>query len=236
MRRRPLFVGALVALVGAALILGWVLRGADSVPGEAAAPPTSPAAATGSPSPGADSTSTDAAQDPSATAKGATPGGAEATAEPPPSAPVQTSGISLQIPDIALDADLHAEGLRDGRINPPAGTVMWYTGHGRVAPGEIGTAVIAGHVTAGGQPDRFADLREVEIGDVVELTDADGSSHSYRVVRAEVVDKDDLTTDGWVWGENTSVERLAIVTCDDAFGFRGDGHRVANFVVIADRV
>ena len=146
------------------------------------------------------------------------------------------SGISLRIPGIALDAELHAEGLRGGRINPPAGTVMWYTGHDRVAPGEIGTAVIAGHVVAHGRPDRFADLAKVKVGDVVELTDADSNPQPYSVVRAEVVDKDALTTDGWVWGDNTSVERLAIVTCDDAYGFRGDGHRVANFVVIAERI
>lgn len=236
MPRRPLIVGALVGL-GAALILFWVLHGADSVPWGSSASSTPTSAATGSPTVTATPPTQGAGPTPGST-PGATSGsaGSEPTAEPPPNAPVQSSGISLQIPDINLDAELHAEGLRDGRINPPAGTVMWYTGHGRVAPGEVGTAVIAGHVVAGGRADRFADLADVEVGNVVELTDSEGGSQEYEVVRAEVVDKDDLTTDGWVWGENTTVERLAIVTCDDAYGFREDGHRVANFVVIADRV
>ena len=46
--------------------------------------------------------------------------------------------------------------------------------------------------------------------------------------------KQALTTDQAVWGANSSESRLAIITCDDALGFRGDGHRVANFVVIAE--
>lgn len=53
-------------------------------------------------------------------------------------------------------------------------------------------------------------------------------------MRAGVVDKEELTTDQAVWGANNSVRRLAIVTCDDAYGFRDDGHRVANYVVIAE--
>jgi LPXTG-site transpeptidase (sortase) family protein len=129
---------------------------------------------------------------------------------------------------------MHAEGLRAGRINPPAGTVMWFNGQGRVAPGEVGTSVIAGHVASGGRPDVFGKLSRVRVGDRVEVTGTDGVARSFRVVRAGVVDKRDLTTDYSVWGPNSSVRRLAIITCDDAFGFRGDGHRVANYVVIAE--
>ena len=64
----------------------------------------------------------------------------------------------------------------------------------------------------------------------------DGKSVTYRVTRARAIDKKKVTTDQAVWGPNSSRSRLAIITCDDAFGFRGDGHRKANFVVIADKV
>ncbi|MCA1784113.1 MAG: class F sortase [Intrasporangiaceae bacterium] len=228
MRRRPLLVGAFVALVGAALILFWIQRGADVV-SEASGPTT-----TSSPTatPPVSPTSTSPTDTVTATeATGASP----ATAEPPP--PPSTSlstGSILRIPGIGLRAGLHAEGLRDGKINPPAGTVMWFTGYDRVAPGSVGTSVIAGHVVAGGRSDVFADLSRVRVGDRVELADTDGTTSTFRVVRAGVVDKDDLTRDQTVWGSNSSVRRLAIVTCDDAFGFRGDGHRVANYVVIAE--
>ncbi len=63
----------------------------------------------------------------------------------------------------------------------------------------------------------------------------EGKAITYRVTRAGAIDKSKVTTDQAVWGPNTSRSRLAIVTCDDAFGFRGDGHRKANFVVIAER-
>jgi LPXTG-site transpeptidase (sortase) family protein len=216
MQRRPLLVGALVALVGAALILFWVQRGADAVPDASA--PAATASVTTAPTP-----------TPSATSPTATPD----TAEPPPSTAVST-GATLRIPGIDLAAGLHPEGLREGRINPPAGTVMWFTGYDRVAPGAVGTSVIAGHVVAGGRSDVFANLSRVRVGDRVELAGTDGTTRAFTVVRAGVVDKNDLTTDQTVWGGNSSVRRLAIITCDDAYGFRGDGHRVANYVVIAE--
>lgn len=204
MRRRPLVVGALVALLGAALILVWTQRGADSVSGPLTE--TVPTAA---------STPT-------------------VTAEPPQADAALETDSTLRIPGIDLEVGLHPEGLRGGKINPPAGTVMWYTGHDRVAPGAVGTAVIAGHVVAAGEPDRFAALADVQVGDEVEIVDSEGATSTFTVVRAEVVDKDDLTTDADVWGASPSLRRLAIVTCDDAYGFRNDGHRVANFVVIAE--
>lgn len=221
MRRRPLLVGALVALVGAALILFWIQRGVDAFDdASTSASSTAGVVPPGSP-PGA----------------AAPPGSAapSATAEPPTGEAAEPSGHLLRIPSIDLDAELHAEGLRGGKVNPPARTVMWFTGMDRVAPGERGTSVIAGHVVSGGGPDLFADLAEVTVGDEVDIAQADGSSATFTVVRAGVVDKDELTTDQAVWGHNTSVRRLAIITCDDAYGFRDDGHRVANYVVIAER-
>jgi sortase (surface protein transpeptidase) len=225
MTRRPLFVGALVALVGVVLVLLWVQRGADDV-SQAAPLPTASVSPT--------STPTTMTQTPTPTTTPTTTA-LPSTAEPPssPATPVVT-GVDLRIPGIGLRASLHAEGLRDGKINPPAGTVMWFTGLDRVAPGGVGTSVIAGHVVAGGRPDVFADLAEVGVGDEVQIVGTDGDVERFRVVRAGVVDKDELTVDQSVWGGNTSVRRLAIITCDDAYGFRGDGHRVANYVVIAE--
>ncbi|MGA8047659.1 MAG: class F sortase, partial [Dermatophilaceae bacterium] len=194
-------------------VLLWIQRGADA--GSQVASPETSATSTVSQS--------------------STPSGTPSTtAEPPRGNAADPSGHVLRIPGIDLEAELHSEGLRDGKVNPPAGSVMWFTGLDRVAPGEVGTSVIAGHVVAGGNPDRFAELAQVEVGDEVQVTTPDGEPATFTVVRAGVVDKDDLTTDQAVWGANTSVRRLALITCDDAFGFRDDGHRVANYVVIAE--
>ena len=157
-----------------------------------------------------------------------------------PAAPGRTtptpSGFRIRIASIGLDHRMTARGLSsDGTIDPPKGSVMWFTGYDRVRPGAVGTAVIAGHVASGSRRDVFAKLSDVDVGDAVQVIEADGARRSYTVTRAGAIDKQKLTTDQAVWGVNTTRSRLAIITCDDAFGFRSDGHRVANFVVIAER-
>ncbi|WP_170070161.1 hypothetical protein [Knoellia remsis] len=46
--------------------------------------------------------------------------------------------------------------------------------------------------------------------------------------------KESVSQDSRVWGANSSVRRIALITCDDDGGYRADGHRVSNFVVIAE--
>jgi LPXTG-site transpeptidase (sortase) family protein len=112
---------------------------------------------------------------------------------------------------------------------------MWVRGFGRVAPGEVGTAVVAGHVTSGGDDDVFAELSSIRVGHEVVLASG-GVTRSYVVRRAAVVTKSNLTRDADVWGQNDSRRRIVLITCDDDLGFRSDGHRVANYVVVADAV
>ena len=152
-----------------------------------------------------------------------------------PSASASTAAdVRIRIPAIGLDHETSGGGLTPkGTIDPDPGTLMWFQGLDRVQPGRVGTAVIAGHVATGDRPDVLAELAEVEVGDDVQVVE-DGRTIPYRVTRAGPIDKVEVTTDEAVWGVNTSRSRLAIITCDDAFGFRGDGHRRANFVVIAE--
>ena len=161
---------------------------------------------------------------------------AKATAKPKPPQKPTASGFRLRIPEIGLDHRMYGGGVSsDGTIDPEPGSIMWFQGFDRVRPGRVGTAVIAGHVASGSRRDVFANLADVDVGDKVQVVDK-GKTMTYRVTRASAINKYEVTSDEAVWGPNTSRSRLAIITCDDAFGFRGDGHRVANFVVIADRV
>jgi LPXTG-site transpeptidase (sortase) family protein len=164
---------------------------------------------------------------------------ASTTAGPRPttsaSAAKPSSELRIRIPEIGLDHVMQGKGVSSkGTIDPDPGTVMWFQGLQRVRPGAVGTAVIAGHVASGDNRDVFADLADVDVGDTVQISD-DGASISYRVVRSSAVKKEEVTSDPAVWGSNVSRSRLAIITCDDAFGFRRDGHRRANYVVIAER-
>lgn len=140
----------------------------------------------------------------------------------------------LSIPTIDFTSGLEPEGLRGGQVNPRPGEVIWFTGSARVAPGERGTAVVAGHVANGTKPDVFARLDEVKVGSTFALTMNDGSTVRFTVKRAEVVDKQALRHDQQVWGRNTTTRRVAIVTCDDELGFGADGHRKANYVVVGE--
>ena len=236
--RRLLPVWAVLAVLAVVLSTWALQRGAEpvrvsSAPQAATAGSTATAPAlpeprqsfspapTPTPSPSAHPTT--AAAEPSATAKPKSP--QKATA----------SGFRLRIPGIGLDHRMHGGGLSsDGTIDPEPGSIMWFKGYERVRPGGVGTAVIAGHVASGDRRDVLADLADVDVGDRVQIVDG-GRTIAYRVTRASAIDKSKVTTDQAVWGTNTSRSRLAIITCDDAFGFRGDGHRVANFVVIAER-
>lgn len=125
------------------------------------------------------------------------------------------------------------EATSDGTINPPSGHTMWVRGYDRVSPGAVGTSVVAGHVEYNGKDDVFARLPELDSGDTVKVVAGD-ESLEFVITRAEVVDKHELTKDAEVWGENSSERRLVLITCDDELGYASDGHRKANFVVVAE--
>jgi sortase (surface protein transpeptidase) len=220
------------------VLLTWVMQH-DAEPVSAAPSVETPSTNRGPTPPRATEPRATFSARPSQTSRPSPKASVSATARPPTrtAAPSATKGgLRIAIPSIGLDRRVTGRGLSpDGVIDPPPGTVMWFTGYERVRPGQVGTAVIAGHVTSGGRRDVFADLSDVGVGDAVRIRTPEGKTVNYAVTRVSAVDKQKVTTDQAVWGENTSRSRLAIITCDDAFGFRGDGHRVANLVVIAER-
>lgn len=146
----------------------------------------------------------------------------------------EQSADRLSIPAVGLDTSIAPQGLRGGKVNPTAGEVIWFTGHDRARPGATGTTVIAGHVVNRQGPDEFAALEQLETGDGVVLTYPGDEELRFEVTRTDIVDKDELTTDADVWGQNSDTRKVVLVTCDDELGFREDGHRRANFVAVAE--
>jgi hypothetical protein len=78
-------------------------------------------------------------------------------------------------------------------------------------PGELGPAVILGHVNGGGQPGIFANLDRVVIGDVITVTREDKSRITFRVYRRELKVKTDFPTNE-VYGDTAGSE-LRLITC-----------------------
>lgn len=149
-----------------------------------------------------------------------------AAADTPVHLEIESAGINVPISGAGLD--------EDGEIDPPQGEVTWYTGHGRVSPGDLGTAVIAGHVSYDREPDTFAELSKVTEGDRVTITFGDGVRLETEIVSTHLITTDELQDSDLVWGDQRTKRRIAIVTCDEALGFGEDGHRKGNFVAIAE--
>lgn len=124
---------------------------------------------------------------------------------------------AVRIPSL----DIVSEGLDplevvdDGTLEtPPEWDVAgWYAGGPR--PGEVGPAVVAGHVDSPTGPAVFTGLEEIEVGASVEVEDADGVVHEFRVDRLASFPRDDFPTEG-VYGP-TPDSQLRLITCDGAY-------------------
>lgn len=210
-RRVPRNGGTPRVARGLALAVALVCTGCTTAPVDSApAPPTVAAspAASGPPAP-------------------------TASASPSPTG-VATDPTRVVIPALDLDEPLIDLGLAaDGSMEVPEdyAEVGWFTGGGR--PGGTGPTVIAAHVDSPTGPAVFQRLREVVVGDVVQVFGADGSVHTYRVVETADYPKAQFPT-ARVFGA-TARDELRVITCGGVFD-RAAGSYVDNRVVFAERV
>jgi LPXTG-site transpeptidase (sortase) family protein len=175
---------------------------------------------------------------PSATHGSRTPSSAPSTAVPASSAapaPPAALPVSLSIPAIDVRTGLITLGRNpDGTLGVPQpgpdyDKAAWFDGSPR--PGEIGPAVIEGHVdSAANGPSVFYSLGALVPGDRIEVTRADGSTVAFRVDEVRVVPKDDFPTLE-VYG-NTDGPALRLITCGGPFDSAA-GHYEDNVVVFA---
>ena len=199
-------------LRGAALGLGaaLVLTGCAGAAEPAAAPPTStttpPAPATPAPPPPTSSLDPALAPEPTA----------------------------LSIPALGVTRDLIDLGIAaDGTAEVPAvfDDAGWFTPGGR--PGARGPTVLMGHVDSTAGPAVFYELRDLQPGDTVELTVADGTVAVYAVTGTEQVAKDTFPTEA-VFGATTQ-DVVRLITCTGDFD-GGARSYTDNLVVTAERV
>ena len=137
------------------------------------------------------------------------------TAPAPPSAPEPMSRsvpVRLTIPAIHVDSGLMPLGLQDDgalQVPPAAFPAGWYTG--APTPGELGPAILVGHVHYVDQAGVFADLRRLVPGDDIMVRRKDRSTGVFRVTRVEHVDKDYFPTAA-VYGDIQHAG-LRLITC-----------------------
>ncbi len=122
----------------------------------------------------------------------------------------------VRIPAIGVDSTLVELGLdRDGVLVPPADFALagWY--EAGPAPGEVGPAVIAGHVDSRSGAAVFFRLDELVTGDEVLVERIDGTTARFTVSGTERFPKDAFPTED-VYGPTPRAE-LRLITCGGEF-------------------
>lgn len=141
---------------------------------------------------------------------------------PPPS--------RVRIAVIGVDSALESLNLdQAGVLQVPTdyGRAGWYAGG--ISPGEVGPAVIAGHVDSVSGPAVFYRLRDLKAGDEIEVVRGD-TWLKFRVVASERYPKNNFPTDRVY--RPTPVPELRLITCGGTFDPRRRSYE-DNIVVYA---
>ncbi|MFD8499125.1 class F sortase [Amycolatopsis sp. NPDC059657] len=126
--------------------------------------------------------------------------------------------VSVDVPKIGAKSTLVPLGLNaDNTVEvPPVSQPMqagWYKNG--PTPGEIGPAVILGHVDGNKQPGIFYKLKELAPGDKISVARKDGSTVEFVVTKVDQIAKDTFPTEA-VYGD-TEDAQLRLITCGGAF-------------------
>ena len=142
--------------------------------------------------------------------------------------------VAVRIPALGLAVWLTELGLNaDGTVAVPTSVQVpgWFSPG--PSPGQIGSAVILGHVDSSQGPGVFFKLRTLQPGEQIEVNLADGVVATFRVTSVVQYQKTAFP-DQKVYGSNGSSE-LQLVTCGGAFDPQ-TGHYLSNIVVYSSFV
>ncbi|MBA3430393.1 MAG: class F sortase [Actinobacteria bacterium] len=135
---------------------------------------------------------------------------------------IPSIGVSAPVIDLVLNPD--------GTLEVPESFSVTGWWSGGAMPGEVGPAVIVGHVDSRTGPAVFYRLRDIEPGRFIEIVGTDGSSMKFRVERVEQHPKNAFPTER-VYRETAEPE-LRLITCGGVFN-RSTGHYLDNIIVFA---
>lgn len=138
---------------------------------------------------------------------------------------VSTIGVNTELMDLGL--------LPDGTLEVPPGAFPagWFTG--APTPGELGPAVIAGHIDWVTGPGVFHQLAALEVGAEIRVSRTDGTVAVFRTTEVDRYSKDAFPTD-LVYGD-LDYAGLRLISCGGAFD-PGTGHYEDNIVAFAELV
>jgi sortase (surface protein transpeptidase) len=157
-----------------------------------------------------------------------------ATRVPAPAAVARSVPVAVRIPAIGLAVWLTELGLNaNGTVAVPTSVRVpgWFSPG--PSPGQVGSAVILGHVDSYQGPGVFFQLRTLQPSDQIEVNLSDGVIATFKVTSVVEYQKTEFP-DQNVYGSNGSSE-LQLVTCGGAFDAQ-TGHYLSNIVVYSSFV
>nr|WP_244199706.1 class F sortase [Amycolatopsis thailandensis] len=143
---------------------------------------------------------------------------------------------SVKIPKIGAESSLVTVAIdKDGKMSVPTAKhpmqAAWY----RLSPvpGEVGPAILLGHVDGNKQPGIFFKLKDVNPGDEVLVERSDGKNLKFVVEKKDQVPKDQFPEEA-VYG-NTDKPQLRLITCGGVFDKEEHSYK-DNVIVYANLV
>jgi hypothetical protein len=153
---------------------------------------------------------------------------------PPPAVVARSVPVAVRIPAIGLAVWLTQLGENaDGTVEVPTSVKVpgWFSPG--PSPGQVGSAVILGHVDSYQGPGVFFQLRTLQPGNQINVNLADGVVATFQVTSVVMYQKTQFP-DQQVYGSNGSSE-LQLVTCGGVFDSQ-TGHYLSNIVVYSSFV
>lgn len=132
--------------------------------------------------------------------------------EAPKAAPAQLAPWRLSVPGISVDAAIQTVGLaKDGNMDVPTNytDVGWYKQGPK--PGEVGNAVLAGHLNDGASTAGvFQNLSKLKVGDYIYIKDGD-KQQRFLVLETQNYNVNNAPLNK-IFGSSTE-RRLNLITC-----------------------
>jgi sortase (surface protein transpeptidase) len=173
-------------------------------------------------------------QRPVSPARASTSQAPAATTSTVPPVVARSVPIAVRIPAIGLSVWVTQLGLNaDGTVQVPTNVKApgWFAPG--PSPGQVGSAVMLGHVDSYQGPGVFFQLRTLQPGNQITVNLADGVIATFKVTSVATYQKTQFP-DQQVYGSNGSSE-LQLVTCGGTFDSQ-TGHYLSNIVVYSSFV
>ncbi len=128
----------------------------------------------------------------------------------------ETYPVKISIESLGINAPIESVGILDGAMAVPTfgHNVGWYSLGTR--PGDIGSAVLAGHVNwMNGEDAVFTNLKDVQIGNLVSVTNNYGEIDHFVVTEIKNFPIYADTTE--IFSASDGIRRLNLITCIGAW-------------------